>query len=66
MNGQLDGATRINGNETGETVVNISLGIKFRPFHSEHWQVGVGVRVPGTNRQEFKTRSVVSVFYHFH
>jgi hypothetical protein len=62
---ELDGTTGLSGNGRGNTVVNLSPGIKFRPLHSEHWQIGAGVGFPITNRQEFKTRTTVSAFYHF-
>lgn len=62
---ELDGSTGLNGNGRGSTVVNLSPGIKFRPFHSDHWQVGVGIGFPITHREEFKTRAIVSAFYHF-
>lgn len=62
---ELDGKTGLNGLERGNTVVNLSPGIKFRPLHSEHWQLGAGVGFPITNRHEFNTRAVVSTFYHF-
>jgi hypothetical protein len=61
----FDGQTGLNGLERGNTVVNLSPGIKFRPFHSEQWQVGVGVGFPITNRKDFDTRIVASAFYHF-
>jgi hypothetical protein len=62
---ELDGETGLNGLERGNTVVNLSPGIKFRPLHSEHWQVGAGVGFPLTNRKDFDTRVIVSAFYHF-
>jgi len=62
---ELDGATGLGDLDRGNTVVNISPGIKFRPLHSEHWQIGAGIGVPVTHRKEFNTRVVVSAFYHF-
>jgi hypothetical protein len=62
---ELDGQTGLGSMVRGNTVVNISPGIKFRPLHSEHWQVGAGVGFPVTSRKEFDTRVVVSAFYHF-
>ena len=62
---ELDGQTGLNGLERGNTVVNLSPGIKFRPLHSEHWQLGAGVGFPITNRHDFSSRLVVSAFYHF-
>ena len=62
---ELDGQTALNGLERGNTVVNLSPGIKFRPLHSEHWQIGAGVGFPITGRKDFNTRFVASAFYHF-
>ena len=62
---ELDGQTGLSGLKRGHTVVNLSPGIKFRPFHSEHWQIGAGVGFPVTNRHEFSSRVVISAFYHF-
>lgn len=61
---ELDGSRVLTGISEGENVVNISPGIKILPFN-EHWQIGVGVGFPVTSNREFKTRAVVSVFYHF-
>jgi hypothetical protein len=62
---EIDGETVLNGFERGNTVVNLSPGIKFTPLHSEHWQLGAGIGFPITNRHEFSTQVVVSAFYHF-
>jgi hypothetical protein len=62
---EFDGRTLVAGPESGRTVVNLSPGIKFRPFHSEHWQVGAGVGFPITNAHDFHARAVFSAFYHF-
>lgn len=62
---ELDGQTGLSGLERGNTVVNLSPGIKFRPLHSEHWQLGAGVGFPVTNRHDFSIRAVMSAFYHF-
>jgi len=62
---EFDGRTGLNSPERGNTVVNLSPGIKFRPLHSEHWQIGVGVGFPVTSRRDFSTRFIASAFYHF-
>jgi hypothetical protein len=62
---ELDGQTGLGSLVRGNTVVNISPGVKFRPPHSEHWQVGAGIGFPVTGRKEFDMRVVVSAFYHF-
>jgi hypothetical protein len=62
---ELNGETLLAGPESGQTIVNLSPGIKFRPSKSEHWQFGAGIGFPLTKAQEFKTRIVASAFYHF-
>jgi hypothetical protein len=62
---ELDGRTGLNGPERGNTVVNLSSGIKFRPLHSEHWQIGASVGFPVTSRKDFSARFIASAFYHF-
>jgi len=62
---EFDGQTLLAGKERGRTVVNVSPGIKFRPLHSEHWQVGAGIGFPVTSTHDFNTRVVFSAFYHF-
>ena len=62
---ELDGETELNGVGSGDTVVNLSPGIKLRPLRSEHWQLGAGVGFPVTSRKDFHTRVVLSAFYHF-
>jgi len=62
---ELDGETLLAGAQSGQTSINLSPGIKFRSFHSEHWQIGPGIGVPLTDEREFHRRVVVSAFYHF-
>jgi hypothetical protein len=62
---ELDGETLLAGSQSGQTMINLSPGIKFRPFRSEHWQVGTGIGFPLTDDREFHRRVVVSAFYHF-
>ena len=62
---EFDGETALNGLDGGRTVVNLSPGIKLRPFGSEHWQLGAGVGFPLTPTHDFSTRAVFSAFYHF-
>jgi hypothetical protein len=63
---EMDGATALNGLESGRTVINVSPGIKFVPPDSEHWQFGFGAGFPVTSSKDFNARLVLSVFYHFH
>jgi len=62
---EIDGETLLAGPERGDTVLNISPGIKFRPFHSDHWQVGASLGVPISEQEEFHARAVFAAFYHF-
>jgi hypothetical protein len=62
---ELDGETLLAGPDQGQTMINLSPGIKFRPFHSEHWQIGAGIGFPLTSDREFHRRVLVSAFYHF-
>jgi hypothetical protein len=62
---EVDGSTLLAGSESGQTVVNLSPGMKFRPITSEHWQFGVGIGFPLTTAHEFHRRVLASVFYHF-
>jgi hypothetical protein len=62
---ELDGETLLAGAQSGQTVINLSPGIKVRPFHDEHWQIGAGIGFPLIDDREFHRRVVVSAFYHF-
>ena len=62
---EFDGETVLNGEEEGESVLNIDPGVKFKPFKSQDLQVGFGAGFPVTDDEEFEYRLVASVFYHF-
>lgn len=62
---ELDGETALNGEEEGDTVVNLTPGVKFRPFETPDLQIGIGASFPITGREEFEVQSVLAVFYHF-
>lgn len=62
---EFDGETVLNGEEEGESVLNIDPGVKFKPFKSQDLQVGFGAGFPVTNDEEFEYRLIASVFYHF-
>lgn len=62
---EFDGETVLNGEEEGESVLNIDPGVKFKPFKSKDLQVGFGAGFPVTNDEEFEYRLIASVFYHF-
>ena len=62
---EFDGETVLNGEEEGESVLNIDPGVKFKPFKSQDIQVGFGAGFPVTDDEEFEYRLLASVFYHF-
>lgn len=63
---ELDGETILSQEQNEEeTVVNLTPGIKFRPIAERELLIGLGAGLPLTSRQEFDTRVVVSLFYHF-
>ena len=62
---EFDGETVLNGEEEGESVLNIDPGVKFKPFKSQDLQVGFGAGFPVTDDEEFEYRLIASVFYHF-
>jgi hypothetical protein len=62
---EFDGETVLNGEEEGESVLNIDPGVKFKPFKSQELHVGFGAGFPVTHDEEFEVRLVASVFYHF-
>ncbi len=62
---EFDGETVLNGEEEGESVLNIDPGVKFKPFKSQELHVGFGAGFPVTNDEEFEYRLIASVFYHF-
>ena len=62
---EFDGETVLNGEEEGESVLNIDPGVKFKPFKSQDLQAGFGAGFPVTDDEEFEYRLIASVFYHF-
>lgn len=62
---EFDGETVLNGEEKGESVLNIDPGVKFKPFKSQELHVGFGAGFPVTHDEEFEYRLIASVFYHF-
>ncbi|MFQ5719965.1 MAG: hypothetical protein ACE5IK_10500 [Acidobacteriota bacterium] len=62
---ELDGETVLSGPDDGQSVLNLTAGLKVRPWASHDLQVGVGLSVPVSSDEEFDTRGIVSVFYHF-
>jgi len=62
---EFDGEHVYGGEEDGVNIVNVTPGIKIRPFDSSDLQVGIGVSLPLTDDKEFHARPILSVFYHF-
>lgn len=62
---ELDGESALSGEEDGTSVVNITPGVKFRPFADSNLQVGVGVSFPVSGEREFDVQTILSLFYHF-
>lgn len=61
---ELDGET-IAAGDADETVLNVSPGIKYRPFPDEPLSLGLGIGFPVTDDEAFDTRVFASAFYHF-
>jgi len=62
---ELDGETVLSGDEEGESVVNVTPGVKVRPITDSPLWLGLGLGTPVSSEEEFDTRVVGSVFYHF-
>lgn len=62
---EVDGESVLSGEESGESLVNISPGIKIRPLPLRELILGLSVGVPVSEIDQFDTRVRVSVFYHF-
>lgn len=61
---EVDGTT-IAAGEKDETVVNVTPGLKLRPFEDVPFDAGLGVSVPISDDQAFDVRTILSGFYHF-
>ena len=61
---EFDGETVLNGEENGESVLNIDPGVKVAPFDNKRIQFGVGAGFPLTDDREFEYRLIASFFYH--
>jgi hypothetical protein len=62
---EFDGETVLSGEEAGETVFNLSPGLKYRFLRSRMLAFGVSAGLPLTDHREFDVRVLASVFYHF-
>ncbi len=61
---ELDGETVLSGDERGESVVNLSPGVKFAVPSNPNMQVGFGLGFPLSDDEEFGLRALASFFYH--
>jgi hypothetical protein len=62
---EFDSEHVFGGEEDGNTVVNITPGLKIAPFASHKLTIGAGVSLPITSDEEFDVRTILSIFYHF-
>lgn len=62
---ELDGAGGISGRTVGEDVLNLSPGLRFRPFANKPLIIGTSVGFPLTTEEQFSTRWTTSLFWHF-
>jgi len=62
---ELDGETVLSGDESGETKINITPGIKLRPFDERSFEIGLGASFPLSTHKEFDFQVLLSLFYHF-
>ena len=62
---EFDGESVLSGEESGQQAWHVTPGVKFAPGGGSTLILGVGVRLPLTDEQEFDTQALVSLFYHF-
>ncbi len=62
---EFDSEHVFGGEEDGNTVVNITPGLKVAPFASRNFEIGAGASLPITSDEEFDVRATFSIFYHF-
>ncbi len=62
---EIDGEVALNGEEDGESILNIDPGIKILPFNNKDIHIGFGAGFPLTEEQAFEYRLIGSLIYHF-
>jgi len=62
---EFDGEVALNGEEDGESVLNIDPGIKILPFSNKDIHLGIGAGFPLTEDEAFEYRLIGSLIYHF-
>ena len=63
---ELDGEVALNGEEDGQSILNVDPGIKVKPFSNKRLALGIGAGFPVTDDESFDYRLVGSLFYHFY
>lgn len=61
---ELDGESVLSGEERGKSVVNITPGIKVKPFSDRDFKAGLGVSFPVSDKEDFDIQVIASLFYH--
>lgn len=61
---ELDGESVMSGEEAGEAEWNLTPGIKFAPLADMNFKIGLGVRVPLSDDNEFDVQGLLNLFYH--
>lgn len=62
---EFGGERVFGGEEGGESTATISPGVKWAPTSNEKLKIGAAVSIPMSDDNEFKIRTIVSVFWHF-
>ena len=62
---EIDGEVALNGEEDGESILNIDPGIKILPFNNKDIHIGFGAGFPLTEDEAFEYRLIGSLIYHF-
>ena len=62
---EIDGEVALNGEEDGESILNIDPGIKILPFNNKDIHIGFGAGFPLTEDEAFEYRLIGSLICHF-
>jgi hypothetical protein len=61
---EFDGLTVLNGEEDGESLLDIDPGMKVAPVYNKDLKFGFEDGFPLTNDEEFEYKLIGSFFYH--
>jgi len=61
---ELNGVTEVNGPTYGETVINVTPGVRWAVNETDH--AGFGFSFPVTNEEKFESKFILSYIHHFH